>query len=107
MSPRPNPALEVRAIAERLARSLAAEGALAVALVGSHASGDATADSDLDLAVVGEGPHYRLEVSDGLLVSLGWAPAEEQRRRHCDPAWLGTHVAGWREAVLVQEVDHL
>lgn len=107
MSPRPNPAFEVRAIAERLARSLAAEGALAVALVGSHASGEATADSDLDLAVVGEGPHYRLEVHDGVLVSLGWAPAEEQRRRLYDPAWLGTHVAGWREAVLLHDPERV
>jgi hypothetical protein len=98
VSPRHNPALEAKAIAERLARSLAARGALAVALVGSHATGDATAESDLDLAVVGEGPHYRLEVHNGLLVSLGWATAEEQRRRLYDPVYLGTHVTGWREA---------
>ncbi|MGH9319197.1 MAG: nucleotidyltransferase domain-containing protein [Vicinamibacteria bacterium] len=94
-----------KAVAERLARSLAGDGALAVALVGSHASGDATPDSDIDLAVVGEGPHYRLEVHDGVLISLGWAPAEEQRRRLYDPAWLGTHVAGWREAVLLHDPE--
>jgi predicted nucleotidyltransferase len=98
VSPRHNPALEAKAIAERLAHSLAARGALAVALVGSHATGDATAESDLDLAVVGEGPHYRLEVHNGLLVSLGWATAEEQHRRLYDPVYLGTHVTGWREA---------
>jgi predicted nucleotidyltransferase len=107
VSGRHDPALEVKAVAERLARSLGAEGAQAVALVGSHASGDATADSDLDLAVVGEGPHYRLEVHDGMLVSLGWAPTEEQRRRLYDPAWLGTHVAGWREAVLLHDPEGL
>lgn len=100
---RRDPAREAMAIAERLARSLAAEGALAVAVVGSHASGDATADSDIDLAVVGEGPHYRLEVHNGMLASVGWAPAEEQRRRLYDPDWLGTHVAGWRHAVLLHD----
>jgi predicted nucleotidyltransferase len=105
VSPRHNPALEAKAIAERLARSLAARGALAVALVGSHATGDATAESDLDLAVVGEGPHYRLEVHNGLLVSLGWATAEEQRRRLYDPVYLGTHVTGWREAVLLHDPE--
>jgi predicted nucleotidyltransferase len=105
VSARHDPAVEGKAIAERLARSLAAEGALAVALVGSHASGDATADSDLDLAVVGEGPHYRLEVHNGMLVSLGWAAAEEQRRRLYDPDWLGTHVTGWRKAVLLHDRD--
>ncbi len=107
MRGRYDPALEVKAVAEWLARSLAAEGAQAVALVGSHASGAATADSDLDLAVVGEGPHYRLEVRDGMLVALGWAPTEEQRRRLYDPAWLGTHVAGWREAVLLHDPEGL
>jgi len=99
----PRPALNPKAIAERLARSLAAEGALAVALVGSHATDDATAESDLDLAVVGEGTHYRLEVHDGVLVSLGWASGEEQRRRLYDPLYLGTHVTGWREAVLLHD----
>lgn len=106
MSPQ-HPALDAKAIAERLARSLGDQGALAVALVGSHARNDATAESDLDLAVVGEGPHYRLEVHDGLLVSLGWATAEEQRRRLYDPVYLGTHVTAWREAVLLHDPERV
>jgi hypothetical protein len=88
----------VRALAEKLAASLAEQGALAVAIVGSHARGEAGPDSDLDLAVVGEGPHYRLEAHGGVLVSFGWAPEAEQRRRLYDPAWISTHVPGWREA---------
>lgn len=86
-------------IAAGLVPTLGAQGAEAIALVGSHATGAAGADSDLDLAVVGEGPHYRLEIVGGVLVSLGWAPEEEQRRRLYEPRWLGTHVPGWRTAV--------
>jgi predicted nucleotidyltransferase len=89
--------------ADELARALMEQGAQAVALVGSHATGTATSASDLDLAIVGEGPSYRLEVHDGILVSLGWAPVEEQRRRLYDPEMLATHVTGWRSAVLLRD----
>ena len=98
---------DVMSLAERLAASLADQGARAVALVGSHATGRATAESDVDLAVVGEGPHYRLEVHDGVLVSIAWATADEQRRRLYDPAYLGTHVPGWRDAVLLHDPEGL
>ena len=101
------PVTGAKAIAERVARSLADQGARAVALVGSYARGDATAESDVDLAVIGDGPHYRLELHDGLLVSLGWATAEEQRRRLYDPAYLGTHVPGWRTAIAVYDPEAL
>ena len=96
---------QARAVADRLVPRLVTDGARAVALVGSHARGDAGIDSDLDLAVVGEGPHYRLEVIDGVLVSLGWAPEDVQRRRLDDPQYLGTHVSGWREAVVLHDPD--
>ena len=92
-------------IAERLAPSLADMGARAVALVGSGATGEATVHSDVDLAVVGDGPRYRLETHEGVLVSLAWAPAEEQRRRLYDPVYIGTHVKGWREAVVVHDPE--
>jgi predicted nucleotidyltransferase len=101
------PVTRAKAIAERVARSVADQGARAVALVGSYARGDATAESDVDLAVIGDGPHYRLELHDGLLVSLGWATAEEQRRRLYDPDYLGTHVPGWRTAIAVYDPEAL
>jgi hypothetical protein len=94
-------------LARGLVASLAGLGAEAVAVVGSHARGDAGPDSDLDLAVVGHGPHYRLEVHEGGLVSLGWAGAAEQRRRLYEPAWLAMHVPGWRETVLVHDPSGL
>ena len=96
---------EAAAVAERTARELLAQGACAVALVGSHAAGGATDDSDVDLAVVGEGPRYRLETHDGVLVSVGWATEAEQRRRLYDPVWLCTHVPGWRSAVPLVDPD--
>ena len=42
---------------------------------------------------------------DGVLVSLGWAPRDEQRRRFHDPEVLATHVFGWRAAVLLRDPD--
>jgi predicted nucleotidyltransferase len=95
----------VEVLVGRLARSIVKGGAQAVALVGSRATGEAAADSDLDLAVVGDGPRYRLEIHEGVLVSLGWATAEEQRRRLYDPAYLAMHVPGWRDAIVLCDPD--
>jgi hypothetical protein len=94
-----------RALAERVTAELAREGAEAVALVGSHAEGTATEESDIDLAVIGQGPSYRLELHEGVLVSVGWASADEQRTRLDDPDWLATHVPGWRSAVLLHDPE--
>lgn len=101
----PDLSINARAVAERLASSLAQQGARAVAVVGSYARGDATAGSDLDVAVVGRGPQSRLETDDALLVSVGWATEFEQRRRLYDPAYLGTHVPGWRQAIPVRDPE--
>lgn len=94
-----------RAVAGRVAGELATAGARAVALVGSHARGEAMEASDVDLVAVGEGVAHRLERVDELLVSVSWAPEDEQRRRFDDPAWLATHVPGWREAVPLHDLD--
>jgi nucleotidyltransferase-like protein len=95
------------AISERVVAALVDRGAEAVVLVGSRARGDASAHSDVDLAAIGDGPQYRLEIDEGLLVSVGWAPEDEQRRRLYDPSWLGTHVPGWRQAVVLHDPEGL
>jgi predicted nucleotidyltransferase len=95
----------VRPVVDRLAAALGRQGARAVVLVGSHATGDATPDSDIDLAVVGSGPPYRLEIQDARLVAVSWADADEQQRRMYDPEVLGTHVPGWRRAIVLSDPD--
>jgi predicted nucleotidyltransferase len=95
----------IRPVVDRLAASLAGQGAQAVVLVGSRATGDATPDSDVDLVAVGDGPAYRLEIQDARLVSISWADANEQRRRMYDPDVLGTHVPGWRAAIVLSDPD--
>lgn len=78
-------------------------GAEAVALTGSHARGDATGASDVDLIVIGNGPRYLAEMCDGLLVAQAWSTEAEQRRRLGDPGEVGASVPGWREAVLLHD----
>ncbi len=90
-------------LADRLIPSLVERGAEAIAVVGSAATGGGNDSPDLDLAIIGDGPHYRLEVHDDVLVSLGWAPPEVQVRRLYEPDYLGTHVPGWRTAVVIHD----
>ncbi len=90
-------------LARQLVPELIEKGAKAVALVGSHARGDATSASDLDLVVVGDGPAYLLDVRDGVLVAQSWATEEEHRRRFDSPGEVGASVPGWREAVLLHD----
>jgi Nucleotidyltransferase domain len=94
-------------VAERLVPALVELGAQAVAVVGSAATGGATDASDLDLAIIGEGPHETLELHDGVIVSLGWASGDEQLSRLYEPAWLGTHVPGWRSALVIHDPNGL
>lgn len=85
---------------------LVQRGAEVVWLAGSHARGEATRHSDVDLGVIakrGAGPGYRLERADGLLLSISWTTAEDTRRSFSNPALLGAAVPGWRRAVLVYD----
>jgi hypothetical protein len=94
---------DVTGLCAQLAVELAGRGATAVALTGSRARGDATATSDLDLIVVGDGPEYRLEVRDGILVSQMWASEEVHRARLRSPGEAAWSVPGWREAVILYD----
>jgi hypothetical protein len=95
------PSSQVLDMARARAEELADEGAEAVVLTGSHARGDAHEDSDVDLRVVGHGPHKLLERRAGFLVSVSWLPAEEHRSAFDDPSKVGTIVPGWRHAAIV------
>ena len=70
-----------------------------------HATGDATPTSDIDIAVVGDGSPYRLEVHEALLVSVGWAIAEEQVRQCVTPSCSAPTHPGWRHSVALHEPD--
>ena len=95
----------MRDLAERLVPELVERGALAVALTGSHARGEATEASDLDLIVVGDGPAYMLEVREGVLVAQAWASEQEHRARLAHPGQVGSAVPGWSEAVILHDSD--
>ena len=87
-----------------LCRRIAADlGALAVVLVGSHARGTATAESDVDLVALGSGPDYQLSRREGRLVSLSWRTPDEQRSRFRSPRPALTEVPGWRSAVIITD----
>jgi hypothetical protein len=96
---------EIGRLLEPLIRAWREEGAQAVVLVGSHARGAAGPGSDVDVVVVGDGSHSGLDVRDGVLVSVSWVPEPEQRARMYEPMYLATHVAGWRDAIVLEDPE--
>jgi hypothetical protein len=90
-------------VAHALVPELVEAGARAVVLTGSHARGDAHADSDLDLLVLGEGPAYALELREGVLVSISWRMEQACREAFLDPRQAGSVVPGWRGAVIFHD----
>jgi 8-oxo-dGTP pyrophosphatase MutT (NUDIX family) len=93
------------AVARAVAGKLIADGALAVVLAGSHARGNATDRSDLDLYVIGAGPAYQLRHESGLLVSVSWRTLDEELSGFFDPGRCGAVVPGWRTAVVLHDPD--
>lgn len=84
----------IRSIVRRKALELA-RGASAVVIVGSHARGEATPDSDLDLMAVGEDSYLpRLERREGLLVSVSMQPFEAHLESFEQPDLLCGSVPG-------------
>jgi len=90
-------------LARRLVPGLVDREARAVVLAGSHARGDATSESDLDIVIVGVGPAYRLEAREDVLVADSWATEEGHRARLDNPSEVGNAVPGWREAVVLHD----
>lgn len=95
----------VRAIADKIAERLTAEGAQAVVLAGSHARGEATDLSDVDLYAIGNGPMYRLEVVEGMLVAISWRTVDEETAALQDPARVGAVIPAWRHALVLIDGD--
>jgi predicted nucleotidyltransferase len=81
---------------------------LVVVLVGRYARGDASPDSDLDIIVVGpEASSWRSERRDGFLVSVSAPPFEKRREAFRDLGSICSAVLGWREALIVHDIDGL
>ena len=100
---RPRAPLDLDRVLEPIVRELVAEGAAAVVLAGSHARGEAGELSDVDLYAIGNGPHYTLRAANGLLLSLSWRTATEERDALRRPASVGGAVPGWRGARILHD----
>jgi hypothetical protein len=96
---------DVVPLCRRIADELTATGARAVVLVGSHARGAATPESDVDLVAIGSGPGYQLSVREGRLISLSWHTEEQQREQFRSPRSAVTEIPGWRSAVIIKDSD--
>lgn len=94
-------------VAEQETAELVDAGAQAVILTGSHARGDAHAESDLDLRVIGDGPPEALKRHEEFLVSISWQELDKHREDFEDPSTVGTVVPGWRTCVIVHDPDAL
>ena len=101
----------------RIARTVAREemlaGARAVLLTGSFATGTAHERSDIDLIVVyaarprgaDSSWDYGLTMRAGRLVSTNRRTAAACRQRLTDPERAGSHVPGFRDAIILADPD--
>jgi hypothetical protein len=92
-------------VTQEAARELMQAGAVAVMLTGSRATGNATAESDIDLYAIGDGSEYLLERRGDFLVSVSWRREEEIERSYSSPADVGVLVPGWRQAIILTDPD--
>lgn len=95
--------LDLEDILGPIVGELVADGAEAVVLAGSHARGEATQLSDVDLYVIGDGPRYRLRAVDDLLLSISWRSEAEEREALRRPSSVGGAVPGWRGARILHD----
>jgi hypothetical protein len=99
---------QVLSVALQMTEELIESGARAVVLVGSHASGDAGPESDLDLLAVGPASYsWNLQRRGGLLVSVSSSPFEGYRKAFASPEEVCTAVPGWRGAVILHDPEGL
>jgi hypothetical protein len=76
-----------------------------VVLVGSHATGVARSESDVDLVVLGDGPGYELSERDGRLLSVTRRTEQEQRNRFRVPVTAILEIPAWRCAAIIRDED--
>lgn len=87
-----------RSRADAVAELMMKSGAVGVALMGSHARGDAHPLSDVDIVALGSGdPSFREE--DGVILSTSWVQPEAAIASFTIPQELVITVPGWRTAV--------
>ncbi len=96
---------DVSDVSRVFCRRLVEQGAEAVVLCGSRVRGDAYAESDLDINVVGRGRHNRLEQYEGFLISASWATAKQIRRIFKDPSKVGGIIPAWRNAIVIHDPE--
>ena len=92
-------------VSQKETQALVKQGASAVILTGSHASGSANEYSDLDLRVVGDGPDKRLKRHDEFLVSISWMTLDEHEEGFTDPGEVGSVVPGWTSALILHDPE--
>jgi len=93
----------VKGVLPGLVRELIATGAEAVVLAGSHARGEATELSDIDLYAIGSGPDCTLRIVGDLLLSVSWRTEAEEREALRRPASVGAVVPGWRGSHILHD----
>lgn len=90
-------------VARHVATHVVAEGAEAVVLVGSAATGQAHPLSDIDLYAIGEKHENSYRVASGRLVSVSIRRAEDVRASFRDPPQIGQAVPAWQSAVILED----
>lgn len=95
-------------VAPAIARKETARGALAVVLTGSHARGDASEHSDIDIVALYRTPpddDASIVIRGGRMVTIARTTAAQVRADFRSPARFTTYVPGWREAVILADSD--
>ncbi len=95
---------------DQLVTTLIDDNTVAIILTGSHARGDATIYSDVDIVqYVKQLPpaneQYRLEVIDGFVVSLSTATIAGKREEITHPLGIGEAIEGIRQARMLYDAD--
>jgi predicted nucleotidyltransferase len=97
-----------RSTALHVAEELAERGARAVVLVGSHATGDASPESDLDLLAIGPQSYsWNLQRRGDLLVSVSSSSFERYQESFSSPEEVCAVVPGWRGPVILHDPEGL